>query len=144
MSKSFKTPEAKAKETVLLRAGQWNARLFCNNTGTAYTEGGRPVFFGLGNTGVKNDESIRTPDDVGYTIVTVTPEMIGKKIAIFTAIDSKRLGFVVKTNYSKGTREYGQQKFFNMVLEAGGIAGFACDAQQVDDIYNNWIKKVTA
>ncbi len=143
MAKRNRTPEAKAKDNVLLRAGQWCAKLFKNNSGVAFTDGGRAVFFGLGNEGKKTAEDIRTPDDVGWTPVTITPEMVGKKVAVFTCIDSKKLGFVVKDNYTKGTREYGQQKFFTQVINAGGIAGFACDAQQVDDIFNDFNKRVT-
>lgn len=144
MVKRIRTPEAKAKDTVLLRANQWGSRLFKNNSGVAFTEGGRPVFFGLGNEGKKSETDIRTPDDVGWTEITITPEMVGKKVAVFTCIDSKKLGFVVKPNYTVGTREYGQNKFFQQVINAGGIAGFACNAEQVDDIFNNFNVRVTS
>lgn len=137
------TPEGKARQNVRLRAAEWGARLYKNNSGVAYDQGGRPVFFGLGNEGKKGDEDIRTPDDVGFTVVTVTPEMVGKKIAVFTAIDSKKLGFIVKSNYTKRTREYGQKKFFDIVNNFNGIAGFASCAADVDAIYNNFIQKVT-
>lgn len=138
------TPEGKAKQNVRLRAAQWGARLYTNNTGVAYDQSGRPVFFGLGNEGKKDADSIRTPDDVGFTVITVTPEMVGKKIAVFTAIDAKKLGFTVKPNYAVGTREYGQQKFFDIVKMHNGIAGFASCAADVDTIYNEFIQKVTA
>lgn len=138
-----RTPETKAREQVLLRANQWGCRLFHNNSGVAYTENGRPVFFGLGNVGKKKQEDIRTPDDVGWTQVTITPDMVGKTVAVFTAIDSKKFGFEPKQEYSKNTREYGQNKFFNQVKAAGGIAGFASCPQQVDDIINEFTQKVT-
>lgn len=138
------TPEGKAKQNVRLRAAQWGARLYTNNTGVAYDPSGRPVFFGLGNEGKKDSDSIRTPDDVGFTVITVTPEMVGKKVAVFTAIDAKKLGFVVKPNYAAGTREYGQQKFFDIVKMHNGIAGFASCSADVDAIYNEFIQKVTS
>lgn len=138
MTKRIRTPEGKAKENVLLRANQYGARMFCNNTGVAYTDNNRPVFFGLGNDGKKKKTDIRSPDDVGWTPITITPEMVGKTVAVFTAIDSKKAGFVVKSNYNENSREYGQNKFFQLVIKAGGIAGFACNAQQVDDIYNDF------
>lgn len=139
----YETPETIAKRVVLLRVGQYRSRMFKNNTGVAYTENGRPVFFGLGNDGKKDDDSIRTPDDVGWTTITITPEMVGKEVAVFTAIDSKKLGFVVKSDYTKGTREYGQNKFFNLVLKSGGIAGFASCAADVDAIFNEFNRRVT-
>lgn len=138
------TPEGKAKQNVQLRASEWGARLYKNNSGVAYDQTGRPVFFGLGNEGKKDAEAIRTPDDVGFTVVTITPEMVGKKIAVFTAIDSKKVGFSVKANYAVGTREYGQQKFFDIVLKFNGIAGFASCATDVDKIYNDFIQRVTS
>ena len=137
------TPEGKAKQIVKLRATEWGARLYKNNSGVAYTADSRPVFFGLGNEGKKDDDDIRTPDEVGYTVVTVTPEMVGKQIAVFTCFDAKKLGFVVKPNYAKGTREFGQQKFFDRVLRDNGIAGFASCAADVDRVYNDFITKVT-
>lgn len=139
----YETPETTAKRQVLLRAGQWKSKLFKNNTGVAYTKDNRPVFFGLGNEGKKNDDSIRTPDDVGWTKITVTPDMVGKEIAIFTAIDSKKLGFRVKSNYPKGTREYGQNLFFDKVKTDGGIAGFASCPQDVDNIMQDFNSRVT-
>lgn len=138
-----RTPEAKAKEQVLLRANQWGCRLYKNNSGVAYTANDRPVFFGLGNEGKKSDGDIRTPDDVGWTRVTITPEMVGKQVAVFTAIDSKKAGFTVKSVYNPKTREYGQNKFFEIVKKAGGIAGFASCASQVDDILNEFNARVT-
>lgn len=138
-----RTPEAKAKEKVLLRANQWGCRMFKNNSGVAYTQNDRPVFFGLGNEGKKSDGDIRTPDDVGWTKVTITPEMVGKQVAVFTAIDSKKLGFTVKSNYNPKSREYGQNKFFEIVKNAGGIAGFASCPEQVDDILNEFNVRVT-
>lgn len=137
------TPEGKAKQNVKLRAAQYGARLYKNNTGVAYDQTGRPVYFGLGNEGKKSADDIRTPDDVGFTVITITPEMVGKKVAVFTAIDSKKLGFVVKPDYAKGTREYGQNKFFDIVKMHNGIAGFASCAADVDTIYNEFNQKVT-
>lgn len=143
MANRNRTPEAKAKDNVLLRANQWNARLFKNNSGVAFDKNGRPVYFGLGNERKKKANDIRTADDIGWTEVTITPEMVGKKIAVFTCIDSKKLGFVVKNNYTEGTTEYGQNKFFEIVKNANGIAGFASCPEQVDDIFNEFNAKVT-
>lgn len=143
MAGNKRTPETIAKEQVLLRAGEWGSKLFKNNTGVAYTENNRPVFFGLGNECKKSKEDIRTPDDVGWTVITVTPEMVGKQIAVFTAIDSKKLGFTVKTNYNKNSREYGQNKFFQQVIADGGIAGFASCPEQVDEIFADFNLRVT-
>ena len=144
------TPEQKAAQEARLRASQWKCRLLKNNSGVAYDSNGRPVFFGLGNEGNKDDDGkhphqrIRTSDGIGYTMVTITPEMVGKQVPIFTAIDYKKSDFIKKVSYPKGTREHGQQHFFNQVIDANGIAGFAASARDIDDImqdFNNRIMK---
>ena len=109
----------------------------------AYEEkSNRPIFFGLGNDGVKNDESIRTHDWIGWYQVTITPDMVGKRLAIFTAIDAKKLGFKRKACYPIGTREYGQDKFARRVIAAGGIAGFATNAEDVTTLITEFYQRV--
>lgn len=143
MAKRPKTPEELAKVAVLLRANKLGCRLFRNNTGVAYDNTGRPVFFGLGNEGKKGPEDIRTPDDVGWHVMTITPEMVGKSVAVFTAIDSKRVGFKRKEVYSVGTREYGQNKFFELVRGVNGVAGFASCPADVDELVNEFYARIT-
>ena len=55
-------------------------------------------------------------DLIGYKITTITPDRVGKKIAIFTAIEAKVL---------KGKRGEDQKRFINMINNDGGIACFA-------------------
>lgn len=149
------TPEAKASLQVRLRANKQGCRLYKNNSGVAYDDSGRPVFFGLGNEGKKSDgkkrngppkknEDIRTPDWVGWHKLKITADMVGKEVAVITVIDAKRVGFKLKESYSVGTREHGQNKFFNIVIEAGGIAGFAATPEHVDTIINDFYLRVTA
>ena len=132
------TPEGKASILVKLQLNRNNCRVFRNNSGVAYDQSNRPVFFGLGNDGKKDKESIRTPDHVGWHVVTVTLDMVGKKLAVFTAVDAKKAGFTRKTTYPVGTREYGQKKFFDLVIESGGVAGFASCEQDVNDLITDF------
>jgi hypothetical protein len=81
--------------------------LFRNNTGTGYQEYNgvkRIIKFGLCKG---------SSDLIGWTEVEITEEMIGKKVAIFTAVE-------VKTENGKVSEE--QQNFINNVIQAGGIA----------------------
>lgn len=55
-------------------------------------------------------------DLIGFRIVTVTPDMVGQRIAQFVAIETKSKG---------GRKEADQQTFINGVRAGGGIAGFA-------------------
>jgi hypothetical protein len=92
-------------------------RLFRNNTGTLPDpRTGRPVQFGLARG---------SADLIGLRTVTITPEMVGQQVAVFTSIE-------VKTPTGRATPE--QQNWLHMVRRAGGIAGIARsvrDAQQI-------------
>jgi hypothetical protein len=136
------TPEAKASLQVKLAANKQRCRLLKNNTGVAYDSSNRPVFFGLGNEGKKKAEDDRTPDWVGWHNLTITESMVGKTVPVFLAIDAKRVGFKHKISYAKNTREYGQNKFFQKVINANGVAGFAATSEHVDDILSEFYKRL--
>lgn len=57
-------------------------------------------------------------DLIGWKSVEITPEMVGKKVAIFTALEVKALGKMSKE----------QINFINAVRQAGGISGIVRDA----------------
>ena len=83
-------------------------RLFRNNTGTLRDpKTGRPIQFGL---------TRGSADLIGWRTVTVTPEMVGQQIAVFTSIE-------VKTPSGRVTPE--QWTWLENVMRAGGIAGIA-------------------
>ncbi|CAH9015195.1 putative holliday junction resolvase [Vibrio phage 142E35-1] len=138
------TPEAKATVNVRARASDWGMKMFRNNSGMLTNpDTGVPVRFGLGNESAKLNKELKSGDLVGFSEITVTPEMVGKKIAVFTNIEVKSLGFIIKDVYNPKSREYAQNEFNKLVTNANGIAGFASSAQDVDDMVNAWIKKVT-
>lgn len=60
-------------------------------------------------------------DVFGMTPVVVTPDMVGKTIAVFTAIECKS---------ARGKSRDAQERFIAAVVAAGGRAGFA---RSVDD-----------
>ncbi len=55
-------------------------------------------------------------DLIGWTTVEITPDMVGKKIAVFTAIEVKAEGGRVSPK---------QRNFLDVVKQSGGIAGIA-------------------
>jgi hypothetical protein len=89
-------------------------RLFRNNTGTLKDQHGRPVSFGLCKG---------SADLIGWTTRTVTQDMVGTQVAVFTSIE-------VKT--ATGRLRPEQRQWLDAVQAAGGIAGVArsvADAQ---------------
>lgn len=92
----------------------FNGRLFRNNTGALKDQDGRLVRYGL-CTG--------SSDQIGWTPYTVTPEMVGKQIAIFTAIEVKRDEKAYKQWLRSKTKTATQQRrFIQQVQAQGGIA----------------------
>jgi hypothetical protein len=55
-------------------------------------------------------------DLIGWTVKKITPDMVGKEIAIFTAVE-------VKKPSGRATKE--QVNFINQINQSGGIAGIA-------------------
>ena len=70
-------------------------------------------------------------DLIGWKTVLITPEMVGQKIAVFTALEIKREGWTPpKESNSKDFEHYATQlNFIQQVLKSGGFAGFAQDTE---------------
>jgi hypothetical protein len=92
-------------------------RLFRNNTGTLPDpRTGRPVQFGLARG---------SADLIGWRTITITPEMVGQRVAVFTSIE-------VKT--TTGHLTPAQQTWMGTVRGAGGIAGVARSVRDANEI----------
>lgn len=103
MSKS----EQAVMNDILLELARHGVLLFRNNTGALKDEHGRLVRFGL---------AVGSSDLIGMTPITITQDMVGEKLAVFTAIEAKA---------SRGKATSRQQAFIRRVIELGGLAGVA-------------------
>ena len=99
--------EQTIQQHIRLACSKGNCRLFRNNTGTLRDQHGRPVQFGLCKG---------SADLIGWTSRTITEEMVGQKIAVFTSIEVKSTSGRVKPQ---------QQQWLAAVQAAGGIAAVA-------------------
>ena len=99
--------EQQIQQEIRIACGTGNTRLFRNNTGTLRDQNGRPVSFGLARG---------SADLIGWRTVTITPDMVGQQVAVFTSIE-------VKT--ATGRLRPEQQQWLDAVQAAGGIAGVA-------------------
>jgi hypothetical protein len=111
--------ESERQARIMLAVGALpGVRLFRNTVGSGFvgTEVNSPqdlvilrdarrVSFGL---------QVGSHDLIGWRSVVVTPEMIGRRLAIF-------LGGEIKTDVGKLSAE--QRNFHHNVLEAGGLSG---------------------
>lgn len=83
--------------------------------GSALVPFARPISLGFQMANGK--PLVGTSDLIGWTMVTITPDMIGQRVAVFTAIETKESG--------GGVRREKQKQFVANVTAAGGYAGFA-------------------
>lgn len=111
--------ETKLIREIQLLATRLHARLFRNNTGKIQSIDGRWHVFGL---------CVGSSDLIGWTPVTVTADMVGKRIAIFTAIEGKS---------DAGRVSPEQNNFIAAVRRDGGLAGIARDLPTAEKILAN-------
>lgn len=120
------------------------ARLFRVNTGRAWVSGAgpakvlqdgsalvpsaRPVALGLSYP--NGEPVVGTPDLIGWCPVTITPDMVGRTLPVWTGVETKAS--------SGGRRREGQINFVQQVQKAGGIAGFASSPAQAIEIFDAW------
>lgn len=103
----------------LAHGSRTDLRLFRNNCGSLPDpRTGRPVQFGLARG---------SADLIGWRTITITPDMVGQRIAVFTSIE-------VKT--PTGRIRPDQQAWLDTVQAAGGIAGIARSVQDSEDLLN--------
>jgi hypothetical protein len=124
--------ESNILKEILLACSQGGARIFRNNTAVAWV--GTKLKSAPGTVMLKDARPLHaglcqgSSDLIGWKTVTISTDMIGKKIAVFTAIE-------VKSKTGRVTPE--QLNFIQQVRNSGGISGIARDAEQAQQIINS-------
>lgn len=122
------------------------SRLFRLNTGRAWISGLGPKgvqrlsdgsvriaaarSIALGLSAPNGDPIIGACDLPGWTSVVITPEMIGRTVAVFTSIECK------PTKGGRVSKE--QANWMEQVQKAGGIAGVANSPESALKIIDQW------
>lgn len=114
----MKQSEQSIQQHIRLACSKGLTRLFRNNVGRLPDpRSGRWVEFGVGGKGAG--------DLLGWRTITITPDMVGTQLAVFTSIE-------VKSPTGRVRPE--QKTWMDAVQAAGGVAGIARsvkDAQQI-------------
>jgi hypothetical protein len=95
-------------------------RAFRNNIARINHQG-RWINFGIPGQGGS--------DLIGFHTLTITPEMVGKRVAVFLAVECKS---------SKGKPTSEQTAFIEYVQSAGGIAGVANSGESALNIITQY------
>lgn len=119
MTKAEPATEGGLLPLVRLALSRAGATMHRNNQGIAYYGAKRDqvVKYGLG---------VGTSDLIGWTPVVVTPDMVGKTVAVYTAVEVK--------SPSGGHEREEQRGYIKLVLESGGFAGFCRSVNEALDI----------
>ena len=110
-----------------------NIRLFRNNVGKYW--GGKLVKVDGAFTILKHSTprpiecglKVGSSDLIGWKTVTVTPEMVGKKIAVFASAELKT---------AKGRPSKDQENWIKAVNLSGGIAGIVRSMDGFRELFN--------
>jgi len=123
--------ESEVQQEIQLEAPKMGVTLMRNNNVAFKDESGRMVRAGLGN--VSPNQPYKSSDLIGFTEIIITEQMIGQRIAIFTAVEIKRQSWKA----TKDEREEKQRNFINWIKARGGIAGMV---NSVDDFVKLFIR----
>lgn len=113
--------ESRVQSLVRLEGPRFDVKLWRNNVGVLTDKDGRPVRYGLANDSKELNKVLKSSDLIGWRTVTVTPDMVGRKVAIFVARECKPEGW----RFTGTDRELAQQNWIALVNQDGGDAAFA-------------------
>lgn len=112
--------EARVQSEVRLEAARHGVHLWRNNVGVLTDANGRPVRYGLANDSAQLNAVLKSSDLVGWRPHLVTPDDVGRTLAVFCARECKAEGWTFR-----GTdREIAQQRWLDMINHNGGDAAF--------------------
>lgn len=118
-----KISQSERLNRIRIHASENDSRLFRNNVGEAWTGKsrwieylGRKIFEIIAPQRIKFGLTEGSSDLIGWKTIVITEDMVGKKIAVFRAVEEKT---------GKDTLSEEQARFLNQVSISGGIAEIA-------------------
>jgi hypothetical protein len=124
--------EAAVQQQVRLAMAQAGCQIWRNNSGACMDERGRMIRYGLGNDSAQLNAHIKSSDLIGITPVQAYVEGRGwGLLGVFTALEVKASGWRMTPG---DERAIAQQRFHELVREAGGYAGFVTDPGEIGRI----------
>jgi hypothetical protein len=108
--------ESQIQRDIRVQLNQGNTRAWRNNIAKIKVRG-QWVNFGIPGVGGS--------DLIGFHTITITPEHVGNRVAVFLAIECKS---------ATGKPSPAQTNFINFVTSNGGIAGIARSAQEAKQL----------
>lgn len=110
--------EKNIQNDIQINFNNGDIRLFRNSVGRIQGKDGRFHVFGLCNG---------SSDLIGFKTITIRQEHVGKKVAVFAAVECKA---------PKGKPTTEQLNFIDYILKSGGLAGIARSTEDAKSILN--------
>lgn len=119
-------------KSIEVAAPRLRARLFRNNTAVAWVGDARHE----GTTVIlRNARALHaglctgSSDLIGWTTLEITPDMVGRRVAVFTAVE-------VKNGSDRASKA--QKAFIEAVKTQGGIAGIARTVEDAEAVLKSY------
>jgi len=125
--------ESTVQQEIQIEARYYGCTLLRNNSGALKDQGGRLVRFGLGNISKQHSDNSKSSDLIGILQIIITPEMVGKTVGVFVALEVKKEEWSINKKLDK--HEIAQANFINWIRSIGGIASFCNSTEQLKDIF---------
>lgn len=125
--------EGTVQQEIQIQARYEDCHLMRNNSGACIDDTGRLVRYGLGNISKQHNDRIASSDLIGFTTIRITEEMVGKEVAVFTAVEVKKEAWNPEKKLDK--REAAQAAFIKWVQIHGGIAGFCNSVDKLKELF---------
>jgi len=119
--------ESAVASHIRLDAAQINVHLWRNNNGAFEDDTGRWIRYGLCNDSAALAKHVKSSDFIGITPVMITPDMVGQVVGVFTAVETKPSNWRFTPS---DKRAIAQAAFHDIVIQAGGFAGFAKNIEE--------------
>lgn len=120
--------EASVQSHTRLALARMGGLTWRNNVGACEDKSGRIIRYGLCNESAQLNRSLKSSDLVGITPVTITPDMVGQTVGVFTAIECKHSGWHLTPGDARGQA---QERFLALVRSVGGIGAFVSDPAEI-------------
>ncbi|MGB7568377.1 MAG: hypothetical protein WBM07_10975 [Chitinivibrionales bacterium] len=114
---------------MLALGGRPDVRIFRNNVGNgffgkAFEESGRCITL-IDYRRVQFGLAVGSSDLIGFKSVTITPDMVGRRVAVFLSPEVKKPGATGKTH---------QKDWRDMVNGFGGISGIVKSVEEAQEL----------
>lgn len=119
------------QQQIRLMIGRENMTPMRNNVGACQDQTGRLIRYGLMNDSHDLNERFKSSDLIVPRPMLITQEWVGHVVGVFAAIEAKHSDWKLTPGDKRGQA---QKRFHDLIIAAGGFAGFARSPEEARGI----------